>query len=90
MTRVRKMPFAERFLSSSVAGQVLGLSARTLDRYRISGVGPVYYKFGSEFPADRLRSLGRKAAARDHNQETAPRRDGRPAPQAARVQSMWC
>ena len=36
-----------RFLTSIEAGEVLGLSDRTLARYRHTGRGPAYYKFGS-------------------------------------------
>ena len=36
-----------RYLSTREAASVLGLSARTLDRYRVSGEGPAFHKFGA-------------------------------------------
>lgn len=41
-------PLEERFLTSKEAGDVLGMSSRTLDRYRSKKGGPAYYKFGSK------------------------------------------
>ncbi|MCY3598065.1 MAG: helix-turn-helix domain-containing protein [Rhodospirillales bacterium] len=38
-------PF-EPFMTGRKAGQLLGLSHRTLDRYRATGRGPAWYKFG--------------------------------------------
>ena len=35
-----------RFLNSRQAADYLGLSTRTLDRFRVSGDGPVFLKFG--------------------------------------------
>ena len=35
------------YLSTRRAAAVLGLSPRTLDRYRLSGVGPAHYRFGN-------------------------------------------
>ena len=34
------------YLSTRRAAEYLGLSARTLDRYRVSGDGPVFHRFG--------------------------------------------
>ncbi|MCY3841495.1 MAG: helix-turn-helix domain-containing protein [Gammaproteobacteria bacterium] len=34
------------YVGTREAANLLGLSPRTLDRYRISGEGPVFYKFG--------------------------------------------
>ena len=34
------------YLSVREAAEYLGLSPRTLDRYRVSGDGPVFYRFG--------------------------------------------
>ena len=34
------------YLSTREAAEYLGLSARTLDRYRVSGEGPVFHRFG--------------------------------------------
>ncbi|MCY4002418.1 MAG: helix-turn-helix domain-containing protein [Rhodospirillales bacterium] len=36
----------EPFMTGREAGQLLGLSHRTFDRYRAPGRGPAYYKFG--------------------------------------------
>ena len=36
-----------RYLDTREAAQYLGLSNRTLDRYRVTGEGPVFHKFGS-------------------------------------------
>ncbi len=35
-----------RYLNTHQAGEYLGLSPRTLDRYRVKGSGPVYHRFG--------------------------------------------
>ena len=35
-----------RYLNTHQAAKFLGLSPRTLDRYRVKGSGPVYLKFG--------------------------------------------
>ena len=37
---------AAKYLSTREAAEYLGLSARTLDRYRVSGEGPVFHRFG--------------------------------------------
>ena len=34
------------YLNTPQTAAILGLSARTLDRYRINGAGPPFYKFG--------------------------------------------
>ena len=34
------------YLSTREAADYLGLSSRTLDRYRVSGEGPVFHRFG--------------------------------------------
>ena len=34
------------YLSTREAAEYLGLSARTPDRYRVSGEGPVFHRFG--------------------------------------------
>ena len=34
------------YLSTREAAEYLGLSSRTLDRYRVSGEGPVFHRFG--------------------------------------------
>ena len=38
---------ASSYMSTREAAAFLGLSPRTLDRYRVSGEGPVFHKFGS-------------------------------------------
>ena len=38
---------ATRYLNTRQAADHLGLSTRTLDRFRVSGNGPVFLKFGS-------------------------------------------
>ena len=38
---------ASRYLSTREAAAFLGLSPRTLDRYRVSGAGPAFHKFGN-------------------------------------------
>ena len=38
---------APHYMSTREAAAFLGLSPRTLDRYRVSGEGPVFHKFGS-------------------------------------------
>ena len=35
------------YLSTRQAAEWLGLSPRTLDRYRVTGEGPVFHRFGS-------------------------------------------
>ena len=37
----------DRFLTVVEAARIVGLSSRTLDRYRTSGEGPAYYKFSN-------------------------------------------
>ena len=38
---------ARNYLSTRQAAEWLGLSPRTLDRYRVTGEGPVFHRFGS-------------------------------------------
>jgi len=38
---------ATRYLNTRQAADHLGLSTRTLDRFRVSGDGPVYHLFGT-------------------------------------------
>lgn len=40
------MTYPIKFLSSREVARRLGMSARSLDRYRHAGKGPAYYKFG--------------------------------------------
>ena len=37
----------QRYLSTRDAAELLGLSRRTLDRYRVTGAGPAFHKFGN-------------------------------------------
>ena len=65
-----------QFLTVNETAELLGLAPRTLDRYRVSGHGPTYYKFGnrvryrlSEVMAwaetKQMKSTKRKASSRD-------------------------
>ena len=40
------MTKADKYLSTRQAAEYLELSTRTLDRYRVSGGGPVFHRFG--------------------------------------------
>ena len=51
------------YLSTRKAAASLGLSPRTLDRYRLSGEGPAYYRFGNRIVYHRA-DLEAWAAAR--------------------------
>ena len=37
----------EGYLKTGEAAELLGLSRRTLDRYRVTGAGPAFHKFGN-------------------------------------------
>lgn len=37
----------DRYLKTDEAAELLGLSRRTLDRYRLTGDGPAFHKFGN-------------------------------------------
>ncbi len=37
----------DRYLKTGEAAELLGLSRRTLDRYRLTGDGPAFHKFGN-------------------------------------------
>ena len=62
------------FLTPREAATLLGLSVRTLDRYRCNGKGPAFYKFGGRvrYTPDDLgqwaatRPPGRKAIRTKH------------------------
>ena len=41
-------PLEERYLTPKEAGDQLGISRRTLGRYRTRNSGPAFYKFGSK------------------------------------------
>ncbi len=41
-------PLEERYLTPKEASDLLGISRRTLDRYRTRNSGPAFYKFGSK------------------------------------------
>lgn len=38
---------ARNYLSTRQSAEWLGLSPRTLERYRVTGEGPVFHRFGS-------------------------------------------
>ncbi|MDE0331666.1 MAG: helix-turn-helix domain-containing protein [Nitrospinae bacterium] len=44
---IRMNENARNYLSTRQAAEWLGLSPRTLDRYRVTGQGPVFHRFGS-------------------------------------------
>ena len=44
---IRMNENARNYLSTRQAAEWLGLSPRTLDRYRVTGEGPVFHRFGS-------------------------------------------
>lgn len=70
------------YLSTTLAASFLGLSPRTLDRYRVTGEGPEFYRFGSRIRY-RLEDLESWAAARRmrstsddrHPSSSAPKRE---------------
>ena len=80
------MEQATMFFSTHQAAERLGLSARTLERYRGTGEGPVFYRFGRHaryLQADldawaRTRGLGRGGGRRLETRAThaARRHDG--------------
>ena len=74
-----------QYLSTRQAAEYLGLSTRTLDRYRVSGDGPVFHRFGGQgaLPARRPRRLGGVAAARARPRTTARAKRPGPALQGA-------
>ena len=41
-----------RYMNETQAGEYLGLSTRTLQRYRVDGSGPIYAKAGSRMIYD--------------------------------------
>lgn len=70
------------YLSTTLAASFLGLSPRTLDRYRVTGEGPEFYRFGSRIRY-RREDLESWAAARRmrstsddrHPSSSAPKRE---------------
>ena len=44
---IRMNENARNYLSTRQAAEWLGLSPRTLDRYRVTGEGPIFHRFGS-------------------------------------------
>ena len=65
-----------QFLTVKQTAELLGLSPRTLDRYRVSGHGPAYYKFGNRVryrrnevvawaETQRMKSTKQKASSSD-------------------------
>ena len=81
------------FLSTPQAAERLGISPRTLEGYRITGEGPVYYRFGcvvrylsadvDDWAAARRRisttdeGQGIRAATRGHRRKPARRATGK-------------
>lgn len=68
------------FLTPGQAGKVLGLSPGTLSRYRTSGNGPAYYKFGK---AIRYRIVDVAAWAAERRVRRTPKRPPRRIPDKA-------
>lgn len=64
-------PLPRRFLNTQEAARYLRLSPRTLDKQRIQGSGPRYYKFGARVVyALRYRGLGGRTG-HDHDGRAA-------------------
>ncbi len=80
------------YLTTREAAAHLGLSTRTLDRYRVSGEGPVFLRFGGRVRYLRedldawARTRRRKSTSDDGTGErpAPPAPDSDPAPGAAR------
>ncbi len=68
------------YLGTREAAALLGLSPRTLDRYRVTGAGPAFYRFGTRIRYARA-DLGDWAAAR---RRTSTSDDGGSGPRRAR------
>ena len=64
------MQVERHFLTTNEAADYLGLSGRTLDRYRVSGAGPVSHRFGGRVrysipDLDKWASSRRRASTAD-------------------------
>ena len=73
------------YLSTRQAAEYLGLSTRTLDRYRVSGDGPVFHRFGGRvrYLRDDLDVWAASRRRRSTSDDGAGKRPG-PAPGAGR------
>ena len=71
------------YLSTREAAHYLGLSARTLNRYRVSGDGPVFHRFGGRvrYPLGRVADLVPVARERLPARIGAEREPERQAPE---------
>ena len=72
---------ATMFLSTHQATDCFGISARTLERYRGTGEGPVFYRFGRHVryrQADLDDQAGKRrgTSTRDEGKDVGRRRDG--------------
>ena len=70
------------FLNTRQAADFLGLSTRTLDRFRVSGDGPVFHRFGGRVRYSRpdlecWAASRRRASTSDDGTALAPRAQGR-------------
>ncbi len=72
-----------QYLSTRQAAEYLGLSTRTLDRYRVSGDGPVFHRFGGRVRYLRD-DLDAWAASRRRRSTSDDGAGDRPAPGAGR------
>ena len=73
-----------KYLSTREAAEYLGLSPRTLDRYRVSGDGPVFHRFGGRVrytrsDLDAWAEQRRRASTADDGSVLAGERSGRGA-----------
>ena len=67
-----------KYLSTRKAAKHLGLSPRTLDRYRVTGGGPVYHLFGTavRYLADDLDEWSRTRRRRSTSDDGSGPRPG--------------
>ena len=74
-----------QYLSTRQAAEYLGLSTRTLDRYRVSGDGPVFHRFGGRvrYLRDDLDAWAASRRRRSTSDDGAGDRPG-PGPGAGR------
>ena len=73
-----------KYLSTRKAAKHLGLSPRTLDRYRVTGGGPVYHLFGTavRYLAEDLDEWSRTRRRRSTSDDGSGPRPAPPAPPA--------
>lgn len=62
----------DRYLSSVMVAQMLGLSKRTLDRWRLTRAGPAFHKFGNRVRY-KLSDMTAWAAAQNRGHATRPK-----------------